>query len=197
MRAKRVLLADQMLSRIEWVHKNGLIHCDIKPQNFIMGRDLKTLYLIDYGLSKNYKNARTNQHIPKRDGVSFAGTPVFASINAGLGAEQSRRDDMESLGYVLMFLLKGDLPWEGYHGRNILENTSMHKYQTSPHFLCEGFPKQFSKYLDYCKNQLEFDMDPNYFYLRQLFQRLAESGNYKYDLNFYWINNHESCCNVM
>ncbi len=121
------MLADQMISRIEFVHNRAFVHRDIKPDNFLMGigRHCNKLYIIDYGLAKRYNCARTGRHISYRfvafiDLIKFfredknlTGTARYASINAHLGIEQSRRDDMESLGYVLMYFNRGSLPWQG------------------------------------------------------------------------------------
>jgi len=110
-----LMLADQMIGRIEYVHNKNFIHRDIKPDNFLMGigRHCNKLFLIDFGLAKKYRDNRTRQHIPYREDKNLTGTARYASINAHLGIEQSRRDDMESLGYVLMYFNRGSLPWQG------------------------------------------------------------------------------------
>lgn len=110
-----LMLADQMISRIEYVHNKNFIHRDIKPDNFLMGigRHCNKLFLIDFGLAKKYRDSRTRQHIPYREDKNLTGTARYASINAHLGIEQSRRDDMESLGYVLMYFNRMSLPWQG------------------------------------------------------------------------------------
>uniref|UniRef100_A0A8C8CWV9 non-specific serine/threonine protein kinase n=1 Tax=Oncorhynchus tshawytscha TaxID=74940 RepID=A0A8C8CWV9_ONCTS len=110
-----LMLADQMISRIEYVHTKNFIHRDIKPDNFLMGigRHCNKLFLIDFGLAKKYRDNRTRQHIPYREDKNLTGTARYASINAHLGIEQSRRDDMESLGYVLMYFNRTSLPWQG------------------------------------------------------------------------------------
>ena len=106
-----LMLADQMVGRIEYVHNKNFIHRDIKPDNFLMGigRHCNKLFLIDFGLAKKYRDNRTRQHIPYREDKNLTGTARYASINAHLGIEQSRRDDMESLGYVLMYFNRGSL----------------------------------------------------------------------------------------
>ena len=105
----------QILHRIEYVHSKYLIHRDIKPENFLIGEpDKYMIYVIDFGLSKKYKSSRTNKHIQFKLTKKFTGTARYASINAVRGAEQSRRDDLEAIGYMLMYFFnRGKLPWQG------------------------------------------------------------------------------------
>ena len=107
------MIADQMISRVENLQNNNFIHRDMKPDNFLMGVKGKAsvLYMIDFGLSKRYRDPKTNNHIPYRDGKSLTGTARYASVNTHIGIEQSRRDDLESAGYILLYMLKGTLPW--------------------------------------------------------------------------------------
>lgn len=114
-----ILLADQLLARIEVMHKRGYIHRDLKPENILMGLEesASTLFLIDYGLAKKWK-LPNGDHIPIREGKSLTGTARYASANTHLGIEQSRRDDLEGAGYVLLYLLTGALPWQGLRARN-------------------------------------------------------------------------------
>lgn len=115
-----LMLADQMIGRIEYMHVKNFIHRDIKPDNFLMGigRHCNKLFIIDFGLAKKYRDSRTRVHIPYRDNKNLTGTARYASINAHMGIEQSRRDDMESLGYVLMYFNRGNLPWQGLKAAN-------------------------------------------------------------------------------
>ncbi|CAD6185063.1 unnamed protein product [Caenorhabditis auriculariae] len=142
-----LLLADQMLSRIEYIHMRDYIHRDIKPDNFLMGLGKRgnLVYIIDFGLAKKYRDSK-NQHIGYRDNKNLTGTARYASVNTHKGIEQSRRDDMESLGYVFMYFNRGSLPWQGLKAvnkRQKYELISERKISTKIEDLCAGFPEPF------------------------------------------------------
>ena len=180
------LIALQMLNRIENIHKHFFIHRDIKPENFLIGSKEKSniIFLIDFGLSKKYKDSKTNQHIPYKEGNNLTGTLRYMSINNHFGIEQSRRDDLESIGYVLIYFLKGNLPWQGNKGKDKIKKIKEKKYQTTTEILCNGLPEEMIYYLNYCK-KLRFEDKPNYEYLTNLFVKLLEKeGNKtKFDWN--------------
>ncbi|CAG2248734.1 CSNK1D [Mytilus edulis] len=185
-----LLLADQLISRIEYIHSKNFIHRDVKPDNFLMGLGKKgnLVYIIDFGLAKKYRDARTHQHIPYRENKNLTGTARYASINTHLGIEQSRRDDMESLGYVFMYFLRGSLPWQGLKAatkRQKYERISEKKMSTPIEELCKGFPSEFATYLNFCRS-LRFDDKPDYSYLRQLFRNLFHRQGFTYDYVFDW-----------
>jgi serine/threonine protein kinase len=172
-----LMLADQMIYRAETLHSRHFISRDIKPDNFLMGLGTKSaiLYMIDLGLSKKFRDQRTHQHIPYKENKNLTGTARYASINAHVGIEQSRRDDMESIGYVLMYFFRGALPWQGLKAANKIEKYQRimeKKMQTSVELLCKGAPAEFSTYLSYCRT-LRFEDKPDYGYLRRLFKDLA------------------------
>lgn len=185
-----LLLADQMISRIEYIHSKNFIHRDVKPDNFLMGLGKKgnLVYIIDFGLAKKYRDARTHQHIAYRENKNLTGTARYASINTHLGIEQSRRDDMESLGYVFMYFLRGSLPWQGLKAatkRQKYERISEKKMSTPIEELCKGYPSEFATYLNFCRS-LRFDDKPDYSYLRQLFRNLFHRQGFTYDYVFDW-----------
>lgn len=185
-----LLLADQMISRIDFIHSRSFIHRDIKPDNFLMGLGKKgnLVYIIDFGLAKKYKDSKTMAHIPYRENKNLTGTARYASINTHLGIEQSRRDDLESLGYVLMYFNLGTLPWQGLKAANKrqkYERISEKKLSTPIEELCKGFPPEFASYLSYCR-QLDFTQRPDYCYLRKVFRTLFARQGYTYDYVFDW-----------
>ena len=146
------------------------------------------VYIIDFGLAKKYRDARTHQHIPYRENKNLTGTARYASINTHLGIEQSRRDDLESLGYVLMYFNLGSLPWQGLKAatkKQKYERISEKKMSTPIEVLCKGFPTEFATYVNYCRS-LRFDDKPDYAYLRQLFRNLFHRHGYAYDYIFDW-----------
>jgi serine/threonine protein kinase len=187
-----LMLAEQLIRRLEYVHSRKFVHRDVKPDNFLMGvgRNRNRVYLIDFGLAKKYRDSRTGQHIPYRENKQLTGTARYASINTHLGIEQSRRDDLESLGYVLLYFLKGSLPWQGLRA-----NTKSQKYQritdkkirTDISRLCAGIPTEFATYLQYCRS-LKFEEKPDYKYLRKLFRDLFYRMGYEYDYMWDWYD---------
>eukprot|EP00095_Tigriopus_kingsejongensis_P007983 maker-scaffold475_size161908-snap-gene-0.25 protein:Tk07983 transcript:maker-scaffold475_size161908-snap-gene-0.25-mRNA-1 annotation:"casein kinase i isoform epsilon" len=185
-----LLLADQLISRIEFIHCKNFIHRDIKPDNFLMGLGKKgnLVFAIDFGLAKKFRDNRTHQHIPYRENKNLTGTARYASINTHLGIEQSRRDDMEALGYIFMYFLQGILPWQGLKAKTKAqkyEKISEKKLSTSVDDLCKGQPTEFATYLNYCRS-LRFEEKPDYGYLRQLIRNLFHRQGFSYDYVFDW-----------
>ncbi|XAR67602.1 Non-specific serine/threonine protein kinase [Bertholletia excelsa] len=185
-----LMLADQMINRVEFVHSKSFLHRDIKPDNFLMGlgRRANQVYIIDFGLAKKYRDSSTHQHIPYRENKNLTGTARYASMNTHLGIEQSRRDDLESLGYVLMYFLRGSLPWQGLKADNKKqkhEKISEQKASTSIEALCRGYPTEFTSYFHYCRS-LRFDEKPDYAYLKRIFRDLFIREGFQFDYVFDW-----------
>ncbi len=151
---------------IQKVHEERIIHRDIKPDNFLIGtneHNKDTIFIIDFGLAKVYKNAE-GQHIPYREGKNLTGTARYASIYTHMGYEQSRRDDLECIGHVLLYFLRGSLPWQGLPGRSKNEKykaIKKRKIETSLDELTKNHPIEFKQYMEYCR-QLKFDTEPDY-----------------------------------
>jgi casein kinase 1 len=142
-----VMVAKQMLSRVQTIHERNLIYRDIKPDNFLIGRpgskSANVIHVVDFGMAKQYRDPKTKQHIPYRERKSLSGTARYMSINTHLGREQSRRDDLEALGHVFMYFLRGGLPWQGLKAatnKQKYEKIGEKKQTTAIKDLAEGFP---------------------------------------------------------
>ena len=184
------MIGYQMVNVLQYIHDRHIIHRDIKPDNFVMGANENNahLYLLDFGLAKKYRSSRTLIQYPLIKKKKLTGTARYASIHALEELEQSRRDDLESVGYVLMYFLRGGLPWQGLKIRSkedrykkILEK----KKQTSSEELCRGFPEEFREFVEYTRN-LEYTETPDYDMLRNKFVNLVtkkkgESFDFIYD----------------
>nr|GMD32286.1 casein kinase 1-like protein 2 [Ipomoea batatas] len=178
------------INRVEFVHSKSFLHRDIKPDNFLMGlgRRANQVYIIDFGLAKKYRDSSTHQHIPYRENKNLTGTARYASVNTHLGIEQSRRDDLESLGYVLMYFLRGSLPWQGLRAgtkKQKYDKISEKKVSTSIEVLCRGYPTEFASYFHYCRS-LRFVDKPDYAYLKRLFRDLFIREGFQFDYVFDW-----------
>ena len=160
------MISRQVIDRVHHFHNYNFIHRDIKPQNFVIGKSENEhlIYLVDYGLAKRYKEEYTNFHIPLRQGIKLTGTIRFASCNAMNKKELSRRDDMESIGYMFIYLLKGSLPWQGLkikQKNEKYEKIREMKMDIDINKLCEGIPEEFGTYLKMVR-RLEFEEEPEY-----------------------------------
>lgn len=177
------MAARQMITRVQTIHDKNLIYRDIKPDNFLVGRPgtkvANLVHVVDFGMAKQYRDPKTKQHIPYRERKSLSGTARYMSINTHLGREQSRRDDLESLGHVFMYFLRGSLPWQGLKAATNKQKYEKigEKKQTTPiKDLCEGFPEEFGIYLNYVR-KLGFEETPDYEFLRELFAKVMKNNN--------------------
>jgi casein kinase 1 len=197
------------LTRVETIHEKSLIYRDIKPDNFLVGKpgteNENDIFVVDFGMAKLYRDPKSKQHIPYRERKSLSGTARYMSINTHLGREQSRRDDLESLGHVFMYFLRGSLPWQGLKAatnKQKYEKIGEKKQTTAIKDLCEGYPgkgdtimygrilkanvilEEFGIYLQYVR-KLGFEETPDYDFLRALFtkaiERVGETDDNIYD----------------
>ncbi len=188
------MIGDQVLSILEYIHDHHIVHRDIKPDNLCMGLNhSKYVYIVDFGLAKKYRSNATLMHYPLINKKRLTGTPRYASINALKGFEQSRRDDLESLGYVLMYFLRGELPWQHINAKSKEERNQkilQKKMEISSSKLCEGFPIEFEKFLDYTKN-MEYTQTPDYDMLRNMLLNVMKNNNLIYNYIFDWTTKEE------
>ncbi|MBA42590.1 MAG: hypothetical protein CMF62_01090 [Magnetococcales bacterium] len=183
-----IKLGIDLMNIMESLHNSGFIHRDIKPHNFMTSRQKNDdqVYIVDFGLSRKWRS-RDGVHIPFKNKRSLIGTARYVSINMHNGVEPTRRDDLESIGYMLIYLLKGKLPWQGLKKKK--DTTSFEiignkKKEVSIEELCEGLPKCFEQYMIYCR-ALDFDETPDYERLRKYFFNFVKDN--KVNLTYQWL----------
>ena len=187
-----LMIIDQMISRIEFIHSRNFIHRDVKPDNFLIGRGNKKfqIYAIDFGLAKKYRDSKSGMHIPYKDGKNLTGTARYASVSTHLGIEQSRRDDIEALAYIFIYFMKGNLPWQGLKAKNMkekYEKIKEKKISTSLDDLCKNLPDEIKVFLSYSR-ELKFDQRPDYAYLKNLIRQVSSNNKLSFSNNkFDWI----------
>jgi len=172
-------LGIQMVNMLQYVHSFGILHRDIKPNNFLMGvgANEERVYIVDFGLAKRFRDPETGEHIPCSMKKGLTGTVRYTTHNVHKGLEPARRDDLGSVGYVLLYLLRGRLPWQGISARSKKtkqRKIGRRKERVSHAELCEGFPFELVQYLTYC-DELAYDKEPNYSYLKHLLSHALES----------------------
>ena len=198
------LIGMEMIRRLETMHNKGIIHRDLKPNNLAWGNfnnsynnipiinnnynninnsdklDIKTIYLIDFGLSCTYwDNCKSQKHYKMAKGLNFVGTLRYASLNSHNGIRQSRRDDLESMIYILIYFLKGRLPWQDVKAKTKEERYKLiHeiKSKSTIESLCKDIPNEFTELLTYVK-QLQFEEKPYYAKFYACFQNLINKLN--------------------
>jgi len=179
-----------MVNGIEQLHLHSYVHRDIKPENFVMGIGERkdSVFLLDFGLSKLFRDSISGLHIAYREYKNFTGTARYASVNTHLGAEQSRRDDLEALGYVFIYFLKGELPWQNVQGVDKRERYAQilnKKLKMPVNELCKGLPLEFESYLSYCR-RMKFNERPDYTYIKKIFQELFIKQGFSFDWVYDW-----------
>ena len=188
------LISIQLIDRVEWVHSKTLIHRDIKPENFLLGsNNPNIIYLTGFGLCTKYCSSKSGKHIMPGFRGTFSGTIKYSSANAQRGNQLSRRDDLESLGYTILYFMKGGLPWMNLN-QNINEKEAYIKTYSMKKFmpverLCKGAPSEMQDYFRYIR-QLKFKEEPNYDYLRNLFVNLLKKNGIENYQNycFSWVH---------
>ena len=186
------MIGIQLIDRIEQLHKSNYIHRDIKPENFLIGTNghKDIIHIIDFGLSKKFKSESTDKHRKISNENNPVGTPRYMSINTLRGIEQSRRDDMESIGYVLIYFLNGKLPWQGLNISNKQKRYKklLHKrLKISVKKLCKDLPKCIYSYMMLVRT-LKYDDDVNYSHLRKLFVNEMFERDICYDCSWDWLS---------
>ena len=188
-----LMITNQILQRLKDLHNKNIIHRDIKPENFVIGRSPKEriIYMIDFGLSKHFINEKNNTHIPFKNERTVLGTLRYISINCHMGIESSRRDDLESFFYVIIYFFTGSLPWIGIRCKSKEEKFKKvfeKKKESVPDDICKELPEEFKLFISYVLN-LDFMENPNYNYLNELINKLfTRFGFFKDDINFDWYN---------
>ncbi|KAK7195389.1 casein kinase 1 isoform 2 [Novymonas esmeraldas] len=188
------MIGIQLIQRLQYLHSVGYLHRDIKPENFVMGlgSNSHVVYVIDVGLSKAWRDPN-GQHISYAEGKSLTGTARYVSINTHKGIQQSRRDDLESISYLLAYFMRGNLPWQGLKTPKKdtrFERIRDVKVATTPADLCAGYPHQLGDLVEYARS-LEFEAEPDYNYCVELLSTAIADMGEEYDYCYQWIERSE------
>lgn len=200
-----IFIALQLIKRFETIHSVGIIYRDVKPgcilqtskqslilypfsaENFMIGSKTNLVYVIDYGLSKPFQDEQ-GRHVSPGLTNELIGTSRYMSVNAHMCKEQSRRDDLEAIGYVFSYFLRGRLPWSGLRAASFSEHNKLiceMKRTVVEDELLDGHPPEFIYYLKYVRS-LDFEAIPNYDKLRNMFKRVFHVNKLKDDGVYDW-----------
>lgn len=185
-----LMILYQIITRIESIHSKNLIHRDIKPNNFLIGRTRKsgTIHLIDFGLSTPYKNSK-NIHIPYTEGNPLISKARYASINSHFGIQQSRRDDLESIFYMCIYFLNHPLPWQQIQQttkQDRLQKILERKVNTPVLYLCKSLPEEFCTLVNYSRS-LRFEQTPNYSYIKSIINEIISKEGISHNCIYDWV----------
>ncbi|EOB14519.1 Casein kinase I hhp2 [Nosema bombycis CQ1] len=183
------IISLKMIEKVEILHQKNYVHRDIKPDNFVFDKSNTNLYLIDFGLAKIYRDENTLIHNPIKTGKNLTGTARYASVNTHQGIEQSRRDDLESIGYCLIYFLNGRLPWQGLRGETKQEKyEAIKKKKESLKIweLCANLPHELYMYMFYVRN-LGYEDSPNYIYLKGLLNTIIMKNGWRLTDDLDWV----------
>lgn len=193
------MIGTQLLDRIKFMHKKGFLHRDLKPDNLLVGvgEHSYLIYLVDMGLAKKYiregkEIIQVGTHIPYKEGKQLTGTARYASISTHQGIEQCRRDDIESMGYVLMYFLRGILPWQNMKAKDTKQKYKLimeKKITTSLESLCKDYPPEFGSIISYARH-LKFQEEPDYDQVKKYLEMAWKRYEFKLDYVFDWTKHH-------
>lgn len=189
------LIGIQCIERLKFIHSKNYIHRNIKPENFVIGlEDPHVIYLQNFYLCEKYKSSKTNQHAKFKYTKEIVGTERYGSINALRGLRQGRRDDLESLCYMLIYFFLGKLPWQGISADSETErHEKLLKEKKS--FKIENYkqiPKDFCTLFKYVKN-LKFEEEPKYSLMIKLLQNIRNENQCFSNVNLFWIKKNNEC----
>ena len=187
-----LMLAEQMINRTRSIHHKHLIHRDLKPENFLIGLkgdDKKRLFLTDFGLVKRYVDD-SGQHITCAERTTFSGTVRYCSVNTHKGQSMSRRDDFESIAYILMYFIRGELPWDGWkttQSDQFYKDVQNKKESILETQFGKEMPEIIKDFLKYCR-RLKYEEEPEYNQWIQSFKNQRIKHNFNWDYNYDWIS---------
>ncbi|ORD99317.1 KC11 [Hepatospora eriocheir] len=184
-----LMIGIRCIEQIKMLHSRNFLHRDIKPENFMLNRNEDSIYIIDLGLGKKFWDSLHNRHIPFRNDKNLTGTARYASVNTAGGCEQGRRDDLESLGYMLIYFWKGRLPWQGIKAetrKEKYEKIFKIKSEIKIKELCEECPKEMVKYMEAVR-MLKFTDYPNYDGYIRLFKEALKRMGFEDHTKYEWL----------